>query len=112
MNFMGETVLADYAEFDQVSEQYKKDASVVEQNMADVNASIILLSDSISEIKDAVDEIGNAVNEAGTSITEIAHSTTHMAEQTGENKTVADSSKENLHMLSSIVEQFRLGQAD
>ena len=112
MDFMGETVLADYAEFDQVSEQYKKDASVVEQNMADVNAAIVMLSDSISEIKDAVDEIGNAVNEAGTSITEIAHSTTHMAEQTGENKTVADSSKENLHMLSSIVEQFRLGQTD
>ncbi len=112
MDFIGETVLADYAEFDKVSEQYKKDASVVEQNMADVNTAIITLSGSITDIKKAVDEIGTAVSEAGTSITEIAHSTTHMAEQTGENKTVADSSKENLHMLSSIVEQFRLGQTD
>lgn len=108
MNFMGETVLDDYAKFDDVSEQYKKDASVVEQNMTDVSAAIVQLSGNIAEIKDAVDEIGNALNQAGVNIGEIADSTVNIAEQTGENKTAADSSRENIHVLAGIVEQFKL----
>lgn len=108
MEFMGETVLEDYRDFGKVSEQYKKDASVIERNMMSVNMAITQLSNSINEIKDAVDGIGNAVNEAGISINEIAASTTDMAEQTGKNKGVADNSLENIQTLTNIVEQFQL----
>lgn len=108
MEFMGETVLEDYKDFGKVSEQYKKDASVIERNMTSVNMAITQLSNSINEIKEAVDGIGNAVNEAGISINEIAASTTDMAEQTGKNKGVADNSLENIQTLTNIVEQFQL----
>lgn len=110
MEFMGETVLEDYKDFGKVSEQYKKDASVIERNMMSVNMAITQLSNSINEIKDAVDGIGNAVNEAGISINEIAASTTDMAEQTGKNKGVADNSLENIQTLTNIVEQFQLNK--
>lgn len=112
IDFMGETVLKDYEEFGKVSEQYKKDAVIVEGNMASVNDAIIKLSGNIAEIKESVDGIGNAINEASISINEIAGSTTDMAEKTGRNKDVVDSSMENINLLNQIVEQFQIGNKE
>ncbi|MCM1156881.1 MAG: methyl-accepting chemotaxis protein [Bacteroidales bacterium] len=110
IEFMGETVLEDYKDFGTVSEQYKKDAETIEDNMTSVNDAIINLSGNIAEIKDSVEGISNAVNEAGVSINEIAGSTTDMAEQTGKNKDVVDNSMENINVLTRIVEQFQIGE--
>lgn len=112
IDFMGETVLKDYEEFGKVSEQYKEDATIIEDNMASVNDAIIKLSGNIAEIKESVDGISNAINEANISINEIARSTTDMAEKTGRNKDVVDSSMENINMLNQIVEQFQIGDKE
>ncbi|MGN0154938.1 MAG: methyl-accepting chemotaxis protein [Lachnospiraceae bacterium] len=108
MDFMGETVLEDYEEFGKVSEQYKNDAAVIEDNMVNVNSAIMNLSDNLEAVKNSVEGISNAVSEAGISINEIANSTTDMAEQTGQNKEVVNNSMENIQTLAGIVEQFQI----
>lgn len=108
IDFMGDTVLEDYEEFGKVSEQYKLDAAVIEENMVNVNAAIMDLSGNLEEIKESVDGITNTVNEAGIGINEIANSTTDMAAQMGQNKDDVDSSTENIQTLTDIVEQFQI----
>ena len=110
IEFMGENVLEDYEEFGKVSEQYQKDAAIVEDNMVNVNRAIVNLSGNIAEIKDSVEGISVAVSEAGTSIDEIAGSTIDMTEKTGQNKDAVDNSMENINMLNQIVEQFRINE--
>ncbi|MDE6759495.1 MAG: methyl-accepting chemotaxis protein [Lachnospiraceae bacterium] len=110
IEFMGENVLEDYEEFGKVSEQYQKDAAIVEDNMLNVNRAIVNLSGNISEIKDSVEGIGAAVSDASVSINEIAGSTTDMTEKTGQNIDAVDNSMENIKMLNQIVEQFRISE--
>lgn len=112
IEFMGDTVLEDYKAFGEVSEQYKKDAVVVEDNMSSVNTAIMNLSGNIAAIKDSVDGISTAVNQAGISINEIAGSTSDMAEKTSQNKDVVDNSMGNINVLSQIVEQFQIDDAE
>ena len=104
--------MEDYKTFGEVSEQYKKDAVVVENNMSSVNTAIMNLSGNIAAIKDSVDGISTAVNEAGVSINEIAGSTSDMAEKTSRNKDVVDNSMDNINVLSQIVEQFQIDDAE
>lgn len=108
IEFMGETVLGDYEEFGKVSEQYKKDATVIESNMLNVSESITQLSSNIMQITEAAEGIANAVSEAGSSIAEIAASTTDMAAKANENKDTVNDSIENIGVLTGIVEQFKI----
>ncbi len=110
IEFMGENVLEDYEKFGKVSEQYQKDAAIVEDNMLNVNRAIVNLSGNIAEIKDSVEGISAAVSEASISINEIAGSTTDMTEKTGQNMDAVDNSMENIKMLNQIVEQFRISE--
>ncbi|MBR5766387.1 MAG: methyl-accepting chemotaxis protein, partial [Lachnospiraceae bacterium] len=52
--FLEDTVLNDYQEFAEVSEQYSADAIEFKRSMNDVHESIINLADSISKISDAM----------------------------------------------------------
>ena len=108
IGFMGDTVLEDYQNFGKVSEQYKNDATIVDDNMESVNQAIISLSNNIAMIKEAMDNICSAVSEAGISINEIANSTSDMTGQIGENKNAVDNSMENIKALTKIVEQFQI----
>lgn len=108
IEFMGANVLEDYEEFGKVSEQYQKDATIVEDSMLNVNEAIVNLSENITEIKHSVEGISTAIGEAGTSIDEIAGSTTDMTNKTSQNMDAVDSSMENIKMLNQIVEQFKL----
>lgn len=108
MEFIGNTVLKDYESFGKVSEQYRKDADIIEDSMSDVNTAIIKLAGNITQIKESMDGISVTVNEAGISINEIAASTQNMVEKTGQNKKIANDSVENVSVLNDIVGQFKL----
>ena len=108
MEFMGETVLTDYQEFSKVGEQYKEDATVIEESMNNVNEAIVNLTANIKKITGAVEDIGRTINESSIGINEIAEKTSEMGVKTSDNTEVVHSSKEKIVILKEIVDQFTL----
>lgn len=108
MEFMGKSVLADYENFGNVSEQYKKDAIVIEDSMNNVNRAIVALTEYIMQIKAAVEGISKTAGESSISINEIAESTSDMAEKTSNNADMVNDSMEKIDVLKDIVSQFNV----
>ncbi len=108
MEFMGETVLTDYQEFSKVGEQYKEDATIIEESMNNVNQAIVNLAANIKKITGAVEDIGRTINESSIGINEIAEKTSEMGVKTSDNTEVVHSSKEKIVILKEIVDQFTL----
>lgn len=106
--FLEETVLADYAEFTQVSEQYSDDATKFKESMNDVHESIINLTESISKISDAISGITSTVGESTVGVTDIAEKTTNMVTRTSETSGLVEESKNCVGQLQDIVGEFRM----
>ncbi len=106
--FLEETVLTDYAEFAQVSEQYNDDAVKFKESMNDVHESIINLTDSISKISDAMSGITSTVGESTVGVTDIAEKTTNMVSRTSETSGLVEESKNCVVQLQDIVGEFQM----
>ena len=106
--FLEETVLTDYAEFAQVSEQYNDDAVKFQESMNDVHESIINLTDSISKISDAMSGITSTVGESTVGVTDIAEKTTNMVTRTSETSGLVEESKNCVVQLQDIVGEFQM----
>ncbi len=108
LSFLDETVLADYNNFMNVSDQYSRDAQFVNTTMSDINASIDSLNDTMFKMSEAINQINasiaettsgvNNVVENNASIVSLTTDTYHMVE-----KTIAYSDS-----LKEIVDQFTL----
>ena len=106
--FLEETVLADYAEFAQVSEQYNDDAVKFKESMNDVHESIVNLTDSIAKISDAISGITSTVGESTVGVTDIAEKTTDMVSRTSETSGLVEESKNCVIQLQDIVGEFQM----
>jgi len=105
-DFLETTVLADYAEFEDVSEQYNDDAVKFKESMNDVHESILNLADSISKISDALSGINSTIGESTLGVTDIAGKTTDMVTQTSETNDLVEESKGCVEQLQMIVKEF------
>ena len=106
--FLEETVLSDYAEFAQVSEQYSDDAVKFKESMNDVHESIVNLTDSIAKISDAISGITSTVGESTVGVTEIAEKTTDMVSRTSQTSGLVEESKNCIVQLQDIVGEFQM----
>ena len=106
--FLEDTVLADYAEFAQVSEQYNDDAVKFKESMNDVHESIVNLTDSIAKISDAISGITSTVCESTVGVTDIAEKTTSMVSRTSETSGLVEESKNCVVQLQDIVGEFQM----
>ena len=106
--FLEETVLADYADFANVSEQYNDDAVRFKESMNDVHESIVNLTDSISKISDAISGITSTVGESTVGVTDIAEKTTDMVTRTSETSGLVEESKNCVIQLQDIVGEFQM----
>lgn len=106
--FLEETVIKEYKEFEQVSEQYQKDAEVFGTAIDNVTNAVDELTDSIEAIAQAMNGISNTVGEASSGITEIAEKTSDMVEKTSMTNKVAAECFDSVKQLDKIVEQFVL----
>ncbi len=106
--FLEETVLADYADFAQVSEQYNDDAVKFKESMNDVHESIVNLTDSIAKISDAISGITSTVGESTVGVTDIAEKTTDMVSRTSETSGLVEESKNCVCQLQDIVGEFQM----
>lgn len=82
-DFLENTVLGDYKEFKEVSEQYQVDADTFRNSMDEVKESILNLSQLVESAAQALDGIKDTVNEAAIGVSSVAEKTSDMVEQTG-----------------------------
>ena len=107
-SFLEKTVLTDYQEFANVSEQYNDDAQRFKASMNDVHESIINLADSIAQISDALSGINATVGESTLGVTDIAGKTTDMVTKTSETNELVEESLGCVDQLNMIVSEFQL----
>ena len=108
-DFLESTVLNDYKEFADVSEQYNNDAQMFKESMNDVNVSIVNLTESIEKISDAISGINSTVGESTVGVTDIASKTTDMVTSTSRSADLVDESLGCVDQLKTIVDQFTMG---
>ena len=106
--FLEKTVLTDYQEFAEVSEQYSKDAQTFKESMNDVHVSIVNLTDSIQKISDAISGINSTVGESTVGVTDIASKTTDMVSSTSRSSDLVDESLACVDQLRGIVDHFTM----
>ncbi len=106
--FLEKTVLTDYQEFSQVSEQYQHDAGTFKESMNDVHVSILNLTDSIGKISDAISGINSTVGESTVGVTDIANKTTDMVASTSRSANLVDESLACVAQLKGVVERFTM----
>lgn len=106
--FLENTVIREYKEFEQVSEQYQEDASVFRGSMESVSDAVNELTGAIEAIAQAVSGISETVGESSTGIAEIAEKTSDMVSKTGASNTMVSECFDSAEQLQGIVGQFVL----
>ncbi len=107
-SFLENTVLTEYKEFEQISEQYHEDANVFKTSMNTVENSISTLSAAIDTIANALNGINDTVGESSLGVTDIAEKTSDMVEKTGNTHEMVSKCHDYTEHLQDIVKQFTL----
>lgn len=108
IHFMEETVIRDYQNFIQVSEEYSLDAREFSDSMKTISNSIEELGENIEDITNSIQGINSTVNEAAISITDIASKATDMVGLAGDTGSQAEDNAEFAKQLDKIVKQFTI----
>lgn len=108
ISFMEETVMGDYENFIQVSEEYRADARDFSGSMQTINNSIVELEGSIVEITKSVQDINSTVGEAAVSINDVANKATDMVDLAAETGGKAEENAECAAQLDEIVKWFQI----
>lgn len=105
-DFLAETVLSDYAEFEQVSDRYHADAETFKQSMQGIGDGITSLNRSIDQIVEVISSISSTINESAEGVTDIAEKTTEIVHRSNENFESVNDCNANVESLEQIVQQF------
>lgn len=106
--FLENTVLTEYKEFEQVSEQYQEDADTFKISMNDVSDVMAGLANSIDAIAQALSGINSTVGESSIGVSDIAEKTSDMVEKTGTTHDMVEECYTYVEKLREIVSQFVL----
>lgn len=107
-DFLENTVLSDYAEFNKVSQQYTKDALAFMESMGKIQDSVNNLSDAMSGVTEAVSGINATVNEAAEGVSDIARKTSEMASEMIDARGNVENNETNIKRFDEITAQFKL----
>lgn len=106
--FLENTVVKDYKEFEEVSEQYQADADTFKTSMESVSTSMEELKNSIEAIADAMDGINKTVSESALGVSEIAEKTSDMVATTGTTYDQVEECHNCVQTLKKSVDRFIL----
>ena len=108
ISFMEETVISDYQNFINVSEEYSADAKGFSDSMKTISNSIEELEENIEDIANSIQGINSTVNEAAISIGDIASKATDMVGLASDTGNKAEDNAQFAEQLDSIVKQFTI----
>lgn len=107
-DFLEKTVIEDYKEFNQVSEQYEEDAVSFGKNMNEVKDAVSHLAEMMQNAAEALENIKDTVNESASGVTDIAGKTSDMVEKTTETHDMVAVCYDCADRLKEIVNKFVL----
>lgn len=107
-HFLEDTVLSDYREFMDVSEQYTADALSYKDGMNQIQSAVSTLSETLQGVTEALSGINTAVNEAANGVSDIADKTFTMSEKMTQARKDVEENEKGMKGFEEIVEQFTL----
>ncbi|MBQ7944359.1 MAG: methyl-accepting chemotaxis protein [Lachnospiraceae bacterium] len=107
-DFLENTVVNDYKEFTNVSEQYQADADTFRTSMESVSDSMEKLKNAIEAIAEAIDGINKTVSESAVGVGDIAEKTSDMVDTTGTTHEQVTDCYECVKTLKDSVNRFIL----
>ena len=108
MNFLEETVVADYSTFGQVGERYEKDAENFAESMQHIYSEISQLSHKITRIVDAMDNVNRTITESADGVNLIAEKSGDAVKKTLEGYEHLRESETSLNILKELIEKFNV----
>lgn len=108
LKFIETTVLADYNDFIQVSQQYNADAKEMEASMHDIHNAISTLKENTEKIASAIFGINSTINESAQGVSNIAGKTADIVSLTNQTYQMVQENVSYSQKLKSIVEKFQL----
>ena len=105
-NFLANTVLADYDNFNNIGVQYMDDADTFRAGMDNISKEIEVLNGSIKEIANAVESIYAAVGETSAGVTDIAEKTNGVVNVTSDNYELTNDTVASVEDLHEIIQKF------
>lgn len=108
LDFIENTVLVEYKDFENVSTQYQQDANIFKKSMDLIRDKIGELAGAIDSIAKALDGINTTVEESSLGVTNVAEKTSNMVERTGEAHQKAAECYEFAEKLHTLMDQFVL----
>ena len=106
MNFLEDTVVADYGAFGQVGERYEKDAASFAQSMQQIYSEISELNRKITEIADTMDGVNSTISESADGVNLIAEKSGDAVKKTLEGYEHLRESENSLNLLKELIERF------
>lgn len=104
--FLERTVLVDYNEFMQVSEQYAEDAGNYENSMKEISEAVRQLASAIEEITEAVEGISRMTEESAEGVSAIAEKTSNIVQKMMDEEDLVATNREKAEQLGNIVGNF------
>lgn len=107
-DFLENTVLSDYKDFAEVSEQYTDDAKTFDGTMRQIQTAITELTDSMNGIGNAISEINTTIGEATNGVNSIAESSVTLKSGVSDNLAQVQTSIESIENLNAVVSRFKI----
>jgi len=108
MEFLEETVVADYGAFGQVGERYEKDAESFAEAMQHIFSEISDLNHKIVEIADTMDGVNRTITESADGVNLIAAKSGEAVGKTLEGYEHLRESEVSLNLLKDLIEKFNI----
>lgn len=108
MEFLENTVVADYTSFKEVGGKYEEDANSFSSSMTQINSEITELSQKIAEISEAIDNVSYTVSQSAEGVNLIAAKSSEAVGKTFEGYQLLTDSKNSVAMLTEIVGKFQI----
>lgn len=106
LEFLDQTVLADYNNFQQVSEQYSNDAEFVNRTMTDIDNSINALNQTMLLIADSINQINLSIAETSSGVDNVVDNNTNIVALTTDTYNMVEKTITYANTLSEIVDSF------
>ena len=106
MEFLDQTVVADYSSFKEVGEKYQEDASVFSDSMERIHSAISDLSQKIDNIASTIENVNDTIIQSTDGINLIAEKSCDAVNKTSEGYQHLNESEESLNYLKELINKF------
>ncbi len=107
-DFIENTVLKDYKEFQKVGDQYQDDADIFKDSMSSIKNSTDELTEIIADIAGAIGSINRAIGESANGVSDIAGKTTDIVQGMSDTGIMVTQCHECVDRLEEVIKRFVL----